>query len=375
MAKELSRQELFELVWTESLVALSKKFEISDVGLRKICKRFNIPVPKRGHWQRVRSGKEVSRPNLALSGSDESIILEEVARPLGKKIYPWTQRQTDIENDNSLNLVVPQKLRNPDTLVTSARKALSDSENKSWKFKGMREARESLDIVVQPKLIQRALAFMDTFIKLLRARGHEIEVQTRDTYAIIRDERIKIQIKERSKIQVIPNGTWPTREFLTTGVLMFKAHGYYGTEWIDGKKKIEEQLSNILARLETKVDHLHETWRQNRIREEDEERRLLVIEEARERKANELIAFKDLLSRADRWKKVQILREFLSDARTRAGAKPSDAFNAWFDWAKKKVDWYDPYIEAQDELLMDVDREHLVFRNPPASDDLDNWQS
>lgn len=36
----LTRQQLFDLVWKESLLSLSKQYLISDVGLRKICKDF-----------------------------------------------------------------------------------------------------------------------------------------------------------------------------------------------------------------------------------------------------------------------------------------------------------------------------------------------
>ena len=53
----LTRSQLYELVWKEPMLALSKQFDISDVGLRKMCARLNIPVPKAGHWQKVKFGK------------------------------------------------------------------------------------------------------------------------------------------------------------------------------------------------------------------------------------------------------------------------------------------------------------------------------
>ncbi|MBL7111973.1 MAG: hypothetical protein ISS19_08540 [Bacteroidales bacterium] len=36
-----------------------KRYNISDVGLRKICIRKNIPVPERGHRTRIRFGYKV----------------------------------------------------------------------------------------------------------------------------------------------------------------------------------------------------------------------------------------------------------------------------------------------------------------------------
>jgi hypothetical protein len=40
----LTRKELYDLVWAQPLSRLTKKYKISDNGLRKICKRMNIPI-------------------------------------------------------------------------------------------------------------------------------------------------------------------------------------------------------------------------------------------------------------------------------------------------------------------------------------------
>jgi hypothetical protein len=59
---EKSRQELFELVWSMPMTELSKQFELSDVGLKKICVKHQIPLPLQGHWTRKQFGKEAPRP-------------------------------------------------------------------------------------------------------------------------------------------------------------------------------------------------------------------------------------------------------------------------------------------------------------------------
>jgi len=42
MAKQLSRGELYALVWSESMKTLSERFGISDVALKKTCMRAEI---------------------------------------------------------------------------------------------------------------------------------------------------------------------------------------------------------------------------------------------------------------------------------------------------------------------------------------------
>jgi len=59
-----TRHELFELVWSMPMTKLAKQFELSDVGLRKICVKHQIPLPPMGYWIRKEFGKEALKPNL-----------------------------------------------------------------------------------------------------------------------------------------------------------------------------------------------------------------------------------------------------------------------------------------------------------------------
>ena len=66
MSATLSRAELYDLVWSEPLRTLSKKFGISDVALAKHCRRANIPLPGLGYWAKKEAGKLVIQPALPL---------------------------------------------------------------------------------------------------------------------------------------------------------------------------------------------------------------------------------------------------------------------------------------------------------------------
>jgi hypothetical protein len=72
MAHHFSRKELFELVWSESRVALSKRLGVSDVGLAKACLRANIPMPPRGYWAKKETGKAVKKPAFPARGMGQS---------------------------------------------------------------------------------------------------------------------------------------------------------------------------------------------------------------------------------------------------------------------------------------------------------------
>jgi len=78
-----NRQELYELVWSEPLIRLSKKYNISDNGLRKICIRMNIPLPNIGHWQKIKFNKTVRKIKLPeeFSGPSEVTLIERDKNP------------------------------------------------------------------------------------------------------------------------------------------------------------------------------------------------------------------------------------------------------------------------------------------------------
>jgi hypothetical protein len=44
----LTRTELYEKVWTTPMRTLADEFSMSDVGLAKICRRCDVPVPPVG---------------------------------------------------------------------------------------------------------------------------------------------------------------------------------------------------------------------------------------------------------------------------------------------------------------------------------------
>jgi integrase len=55
--REISREELFAMVWERPSEAIAKELGISGVALGKLCVRLNVPKPPRGHWRKVQTGK------------------------------------------------------------------------------------------------------------------------------------------------------------------------------------------------------------------------------------------------------------------------------------------------------------------------------
>jgi hypothetical protein len=60
----LSREDLYELVWSKPVTELAKDFGLSDVALAKRCRKLGVPVPGRGYWARVEAGQTPRQPKL-----------------------------------------------------------------------------------------------------------------------------------------------------------------------------------------------------------------------------------------------------------------------------------------------------------------------
>jgi hypothetical protein len=59
------RLSLYEKVWSTPVSRLAKQFGLSDVGLRKICKRLGVPMAALGYWTKIEhGGRSLPKPPL-----------------------------------------------------------------------------------------------------------------------------------------------------------------------------------------------------------------------------------------------------------------------------------------------------------------------
>ena len=129
---KFTRRELYDLVWSEPLTVIAKKFETSDYVLRKACTNFNIPLPKSGHWMKIRFGKHVDvqpldknyegQNNVSLSETptSENIIT------VSEEPSPLEVLKIEIENDKKVSLIIPDRLTKPDKLIETLKNELED---------------------------------------------------------------------------------------------------------------------------------------------------------------------------------------------------------------------------------------------------------
>ena len=146
----LSREDLYELVWSKPMRDLAKDFGISDVGLAKRCRRLGIPVPGRGYWARIDAGQQPYRPKLPawdpqrfddgaltvapspdqpdLAGNDtEGNQGSESEASISRRDETWLQEKLDFEELVENAIAVPTVTRKWDPTIAQCRDELEEA--------------------------------------------------------------------------------------------------------------------------------------------------------------------------------------------------------------------------------------------------------
>ena len=353
--RTFTRQNLYELVWTKPLLVLAKEYQISDNGLRKICKKMHIPLPPMGHWQKVRSGVHVKRIKLPdkYSGKTE-VTLDERGLEDNSPVAKYFRLKKEIEKDPTLPLKVPEKLSKPDKLIIETRKCLLDETRCYNPHRGIIASRDSvLNVRVSRHNLSRALRFLDALIKLLRARGHDIIIEYSRTCAVVYGSRIEISVKEKLKYEMYERFGY--KDYSAADLLSVKIEGYRGRTWVDDKQPIEDKLSSILAKLEVLGLELQEYRIRNEKLQREREEKERIEREIKERKENEFKRFRNLFIQATMLHKANVLRQYVRTVESYAMEKgdKTEEFNSWINWAMNKIAWIDPLINQIDPILDD----------------------
>ena len=364
----LTRKELYDLVWAEPLSRLAKRYKISDNGLRKICKRMNIPIPAMGHWQKIQYNKKVTIIKLPekYDGKDE-IILNEKGSDDAETDSPLAQQRrlvSLIESAKDIELQVPSRLSSrPDNLLTSTVNYYEAYRKRHrGNYPSYPERINVLDIEVSEENIPRALRLLNTIIKALRLRKHDVAAERFSTYAIIGDEKVKFRLREKKRMSEATD-QFGFRQYELTGEFVFVIDigPYRRKEVKDSYEPVEKKVSTIIAMLELEGKRMKEERIASEIRRKQWEEQERIERELRERQEKEAKAFKKLFLKAVRLHQANIIRNYIQTVEANAirYGNITEEFTKWLAWAEQKVSWYDPLVNGPDPLLNDHHKTHL----------------
>lgn len=355
--KTLNREQLYEQVWSKPMIKLAREYGLSDNGLRNICRKLNVPMPKSGYWQQLQYGCEVKREPLPEFKGDEEVKIKQ--HPEENKLRDELSESPEIvaEYLPENQIKVADKLTNPHPLIKRLKKNVD--LNRKWLDRGLvYRVRGEIKIHVGPKSFDRALRIMDTLLKALELRGLKASVDSTaektPAYVEVSGEKIIFDMYEKVKqAKAAERDTfgYSRMDFIPTGNLILRINDVWDVrkEWGDGSQKPLEDLLNSFIRglykaaifkrnYRIKIEQANCEWKE----------KLRLEEEKRKEREQELGKIKALESQALSWDKGKIIKAYIEEAKkryiqTHGKIEVGNEFEKWVTWAENYVKQSDPF--------------------------------
>lgn len=377
----LTRKELYDLVWSTSMVQLAKGYGLSDVALRKKCVRAEIPTPALGYWAKVAAKQRVKKTPLpkAKKGTPETIEipLPRAATPEPAEAPPAVEVPDNLRSKHEVVQYISEEFKNATTekygrLETSSRFVVSNGQ------------------------VTRILKLTQALVTALETRGAVIEMDTSSTwhraphlFITIGEARLTLSAEELlSKAAYKPTArelenerkyNYPIRKKWTkepNGRLSLGIAGvpkeYAGAQfWSDySKDALEDQLGRIVVRIEQAAEFTNQALQQKRRQREERERQHWVERKKVWIRTYQQELAKDLRRMASDWDESQRITRFL-DACERE-APGNDISSAWLKSSRAYAAALDP-LSRRDEVAKNVNpseaelrRVHEAIHGPEA---------
>lgn len=296
-----TRHELFDLVWEVPMVHLGSQLGLSDVGLRKICVKYGIPLPPRGYWMRKQMGKADARPELTEPKFNPVIEFGESIDAEVKEIKRKEREKLLISLESyevrTINKLKDLRCVQTAAAITAYIKELEKRSKQSYdsvkdappkwpptsvfSYQYFYSRKEQIPIRATAKNAIRAVCMADQLIERFEAKGIKVELventyrQRREMYAKKEGERYQIEFrepwtkgtpsKELIKLEKLATGYDYYRSYMEIpkGILTIILGGHYsGKMFTDAKGKLEAQLGAVVEFIEAKLDAAIERTKQ-----------------------------------------------------------------------------------------------------------------
>ena len=376
--KKFSRQELYEKVWQTPMTQLAKQYGLSDVGLAKICKKYDIPRPPRGYWAKKSAGMIVEKQPLPKRKGNDDIVISSShysreGVEAGKSVQDY-RPEMDIGQ-----IVVPKRLTKPHPLIEKAIRILEVSRPNE---NGLLVSRRSncLDVKVSSQILSRAMRIMDTLLKSLNALDFDVKIRNGDTIVAMDNIEIPFGIREELKTEqtlldsdLDGSYSFHHSRYRTvkkpSGKLCLSVQDFYSDRplrknWRDTKKKrLEDQIDKVIVGFmkisAEKKERIRQREEQERQRQEMIKRRKeeeLRREELRIQIEKEQARVSGLIENAENWHTSKLIRDFISavEQMRLTGScdyKPDCPWGEWIIWAKSQADRLDPLSPSPTSIL------------------------
>lgn len=345
MQVQFERESLYREIWADPMTVVSKRYGLSDNGLRISCRALQIPMPTRGYWARIRAGQHPKIPSLPKIDGPTTTLSTPVPKPAQTTeldaINAWLKEKILFEADPAHRISVDTKISEDAVLPRT-------------KGSQMRRRASLPSTEIRELRIWRAVwnAAIERGFKPYNSPGKDALEFDGIVVRFRISEATKKVPKRRHEITAIDKFTGHHTMDEPTGVLRFFVCDSYNERKISDApgKPLEKQLNAIICRA-YKIVASGQIERMERIEKDRlNEIRRLNHEQALNNRAERIrleLAEKErqdgLLAEALRWNQAGVLRQYVNHI---ASSGPSNSeLETWLMWARSVADKLDPTAE------------------------------
>jgi len=369
MTAQYDREQLLTEVWSEPVLQVAPRYGLSDVGLKKLCARLQIPTPTRGHWAKLKAGKRVpSKPVLrAYTGHPCDLYMPpralaaRLASEVPEVVDPRLQKILDYEQDPAHRIVVPERLTRPHPYIGQTRDALKSPFIDQRNLPVPRG--KALDIKVSTAMLPRSLRIADALIKAFEKRGYAVSLNEHSTQVNILGVNLSFSFFEPATRSIYEptaaelakqaRGQWvniPKWTYSPSGRLQLIGAGKVADS---SRSIVDDQLNNFVVMLARQVVDILLMRERQAIEKAERRRKCDEALAMQARQDAERSKLQELEENAHAWRRSSLLREYLGAfeiAASKTGGLSTEQRD-YLAWAHAKADWLDPLVKAPDELL------------------------
>jgi len=372
MDEALSRQALYDLLWSEPIKAAAQRLGVPEVAIKKACASGDVPVPYSGYWTKLAAGQP-TRP-IALPcrapGANEMLRIGEpdyqasratpeaqLAKPLPKPPR-FDESLESVRARSQVRLGAVKHVRDLSSPWAGLRQILQEDQKRAARQRSEKSASPWNKPLFESGFEKRRLRILNSLgLGMAKARAR-IEVRGkagRDVSVLVGDTRVPLRL-DHPLAEPDRQGQWQVRQGpadtlrLMIGPSTGRADGYQ-VFWEDvADDPLEERLSAVALeilvageaefRAEAGRAHARQLQYRAQLAQTMERRRV----EPR-KQPDPPIAFpqqgrQHLLTQAAEWRAAQDVRGFVAAALARSDATQS--LMAWATWALAEADALDP---------------------------------
>ncbi|MBO6560484.1 MAG: hypothetical protein JJ959_08105 [Nisaea sp.] len=192
----LSREELYDLVWQTPMSQLAKRFGLSDVGLKKVCRKHDIPTPPLGYWAKRAHGKRVFQPQLPATKGPQKLVLS---------VVPLAVEQPELQAEQAKALkrasefppiqVPSDQPANLHPVAVRTAKALRAAKVDQHGLKRVSEP-GAVAVVVGNASVDRVLRIIHAFAAASEKRGFSLTEHPEGVQVLVEGTPVLWQLKE-----------------------------------------------------------------------------------------------------------------------------------------------------------------------------------